>query len=66
MPTFRNVSPYGDLEINLRSGRPGTPDRLVVVPHGDVIDVNDDTAAGLVGQSALWESVTEVHIEGTA
>ena len=65
MPTFRNVSPYGDLEITLRS-RPGAPDRLVVVPHGDVIDVDDITAAGMVDQHTLWESVTEVIIEGTA
>jgi hypothetical protein len=65
MPTFRNVSPYGDLEIPLRSGTPA-PDRLVVVPHGDVIDVNDITAAGMVEQTTLWESVTEVNIEGTA
>jgi hypothetical protein len=64
MPTFRNVSPYGDLEIPLRASA-GVPDRLVVVPHGDVIDVNDVTAAGMVEQVTLWESVTEVNIEGT-
>ena len=48
MPKFKNVSPYGDLDLPL-VGR--------VIEFGEIFEVTDRQAKGLEGQLFHWEPV---------
>lgn len=49
MPTFRNVSPLGDLEVT----------GVGFVEHGATFVVDDDAADGLAGQVENFELVAD-------
>lgn len=47
---IRNISPYGDLDVPLLG---------VIVPAGEVVEVTDEQAEGLLMQAENWEGVAD-------
>jgi hypothetical protein len=63
MPTFKNVSPRGDLELVLHAqytddGEKVTGQRIVFVNVGDLVEVSKDEAKLLEGQNYNWQKLT--------
>ena len=56
MPTIRNVSPVGDLDVPLLRK---------IVARGESVEVTDDQAKTLLDQATNWESVA-THLEEVA
>lgn len=56
MPTIRNVSPVGDLDVPLLRR---------IVARGEATEVTDDQATRLLDQPANWELVA-THLEEVA
>jgi hypothetical protein len=62
MASYRNVSPYGDLELTVRSPA-GVEDRSIYVVHGGIVHVDGATEVGIAAQPSNWELLVEVETD---